>query len=200
MTSRLEGADDILITPAAVDEETQRQALAFLGVHKEWHPWGGSRAARATKRDLRYRWGDGGTEPIPAVLLEAGAQALANTEAAARRRGDTAVVECVADFQPDSLVVNRYYPGEGIGAHRDPPRLNPKVLGITLGTAQETTRTMRFRELKNKSNKKDLVTPPRSAYFFFDRGYREWTHESVPSKRQVGVVYSLTFRPKRVPP
>ena len=200
MARRLEGAHDILITPAAVDEDTQRQALAFLGAHEQWLPWGGSRAARTTKRDLRYRWGDGGTEPIPQVLLEAGAQALANTEAAARRRGDTAVLDCVADFALDSLVVNRYFKGEGIGAHRDPPRQNPKVLGITLGTAQETTRTMRFRELKNKSNKKDLVTPPRSAYFFYDRGYTDWTHESVASKRQVGVVYSLSFRPKRVPP
>jgi hypothetical protein len=59
---------------------------------------------------------------------------------------------------------------------------------------------MRFRAAANKSNKRDLVTPPRSAYFFFDRGYTAWTHESVASKRQVGVVYSLTFRPKRIAP
>jgi len=200
MARRLEGADDVLITPAAVDEETQRRALALLGAHTEWQPWGGSRAARATKRDLRYRWGDGGEHPIPPVLLEAGAQALHNTETAARRRGDTAAVECLVDFALDSLVVNRYFPGEGIGAHRDPPRRNPKVIGITLGTAQETIRTMRFRKLSDKSIKKDLVTPLRSAYFFFDRGYTDWMHESVSSKRQVGVVYSLTFRPKRVPP
>ena len=47
---------------------------------------------------------------------------------------------------------------------------------------------------------RSFVTPPRSVYYFWGRGYTDWTHESVPSKRQVGVVYSLTFRPKRVPP
>ena len=199
---------DLVVVPGVVDEDTQRRVVAFLNDHKEWHPWGGARAARApraTKRELRYRWGEGGEHAIPPVLLEAGAQALANLQERARRgvgitHRAAAASESLADFQLDSLVVNRYFKGEGIGAHRDPPRQNPKVLGITLGTAQETTRTMRFRELKNKSNKVDVVTPPRSAYYFWDRGYTDWTHESVPSKRQVGVVYSLTFRPKRIAP
>ena len=56
---------------------------------------------------------------IPPLLLEAGAQALANLQAAARQRGHTAAAESLADFQLDNLVVNRYFKGEGIGAHRD---------------------------------------------------------------------------------
>ena len=200
MATRSLEPPDLVVVPGVVDEDTQRRVLAFLNAHKEWHPWGGARAARATKRDLRYRWGEGGEHAIPPVLLEAGAQALHNLQTAARQRGHAAATESLADFQLDSLVVNRYFKGEGIGAHRDPPRQNPKVLGLTLGTAQETTRTMRFRELKNKSNKVDIVTPPRSVYYFWGRGYTDFTHESVASKRQVGVVYSLTFRPKRIAP
>ena len=191
---------DLVVVPGVVDEDTARRAVAFLNAHPEWHAWSSGRTARATKRKMRYRWGDGGAHPIPAVLLEAGAQALHNTEAAARQRGHTAAAESLADFALDSLVVNRYFPGEGIGAHRDPPRRNPKVLGLTLGTAQETTRTMRFRKVGDRSHKVDIVTPPRSAYYFWDRGYTDWTHESVPSKRQVGVVFSLSFRPKRIAP
>ena len=191
---------DLVVVPGVVDEDTQRRVVAFLNDHKEWHPWSGGRAARATKRKMRYRWGDGGEHVIPSVLLEAGAQALHNTEAAARQRGHATATESIADFALDSLVVNRYFPGEGIGAHRDPPRRNPKVLGLTLGTAQETTRTMRFRKVGDRSHKLDIVTPPRSVYYFWDRGYTDYTHESVPSKRQVGVVYSLTFRPKRIAP
>ena len=197
------GADDVVLGRGAVDEDTARRVVAFLNAHPEWHPWSGGRAARATKRKMRYRWGDGGEHAIPPLLLEAGAQALANLQAAARQSGHpgwVAAAESLADFQLDSLVVNRYFPGEGIGAHRDPPRRNPKVLGLTLGTAQETTRTMRFRKVSDKSHKVDIVTPPRSVYYFWDRGYTDWTHESVPSKRQVGVVYSLTFRPKRIAP
>ena len=194
------GGEDRMLACGVVDEDTARRAVASLNAHPEWHPWSSGRMARATKRKMRYRWGDGGAHPIPAVLLEAGAQALHNTEAAARQRGHAAAAEGLADFALDSLVVNRYFPGEGIGAHRDPPRQNPKVLGITLGTAQETTRTMRYRKVGDRSHKVDVVTPLRSAYYFWGRSYTDWTHESVPSKRQVGVVYSLTFRPKRVPP
>lgn len=191
---------DLVVVPGVVDEDTQRRVVAFLNDHKEWHAWSSGRMARATKRKMRYRWGDGGEHAIPPVLLEAGAQALHNTEAAARQRGHAAAAESLADFQLDSLVVNRYFTGEGIGAHRDPPRRNPKVLGLTLGTAQETTRTMRYRKVGDRSHKVDIVTPPRSVYYFWDRGYTDYTHESVPSKRQVGVVYSLTFRPKRIAP
>ena len=200
MATRSLEPPDFLVVPGVVDEDTQRRVVAFLNDHKEWHPWGGSRAARATKRDLRYRWGEGGEHAIPPVLLEAGAQALHNLQTAARQRGHAAATESLADFALDSLVVNRYFPGEGIGAHRDPPRRNPKVLGLTLGTAQETTRTMRYRKVGDKSHKVDIVTPPRSVYYFWDRGYTDYTHESVPSKRQVGVVFSLTFRPKRIAP
>ena len=156
------GADDVVLGRGAVDEDTARRVVAFLNAHPEWHPWSGGRAARATKRKMRYRWGDGGEHAIPPLLLEAGAQALANLQAAARQSGHPGWAragESLADFQLDSLVVNRYFPGEGIGAHRDPPRQNPKVIGITLGTAQETTRIMRFRKVSDKSHKVDIETP-----------------------------------------
>ena len=106
--------------------------------------------------------------------------------------------ESLADFQLDSLVVNRYFQGEGIGAHRDPPRQNPKVIGITLGTAQETTRTVRARKVSDKSHKVDIETPP-LVYYFWDRGYTDWTHENVASKRQVSVVYCSPSAEARAP-
>ena len=191
---------DLIYREFAIDQETHRQVVRFLERHEEWHPWSSGRMAHAGKRKMRYRWGDGGAEAIPPLLLEAGAQALEKLRASMQKHGRTDAVEMLEDFQLDSLVVNRYHRGEGIGAHRDPPRRNPKVIGITLSTEALTQRIMRFRRVGDRSQKHDLTTHARSAYCFWGQCYTDYTHESVGSKRQLGTIYSLTFRPKRVPP
>ena len=191
---------DLIYRRGVIDQETHQKVILYLEAHRDWYPWTRSGAARSSKRKMRYRWGDGGEHAIPPLLLEAGAQALEGMRKASVKFGRTDAVESLEDFQPDSLVVNRYFTGEGIGKHRDPPRRNPKVLGVTLGTCRASSRTMRFRPVQDKSQKYDLQTDARSAYYFWGRCYTDYTHESVPSKRQSGAIYSLTFRPKRIPP
>ena len=130
------------------------------------------RAARATKRKMRYRWGDGGEHAIPLAAARggrAGARQPAGGGAPERPPRVGQAGESLADFQLDSLVVNRYFPGEGIGAHRDPPRQNPKVIGITQRHGAGDDAHHALRKVSDKSHKVDIERASRSAYHFWDR-------------------------------
>jgi len=93
----------------------------------------------------------------------------------------------------ETLTVQRYKVGEGLGKHRDPPRHNPFVLGITLCVKKDDTRKIVFRHIQNKT-KHELVTGDGNVYTFCGDAYTDWTHESAKSKKQKDTIYSLTFR------
>ena len=97
-----------------------------------------------------------------------------------------------------TLTVQRYKPGEGLTKHRDGPKQKPFVVGVTLCHDQNYLRKLRFRMLTNPSVKYDLHTPHASVYVFHGDAYKDWTHESVPSKTQNALVYSLTFRNRTI--
>ena len=108
---------------------------------------------------------------------------------AAERIGD--LLADPAAFSLDTLVVNHYLPGEQVRPHKDPPRWEPLVLGVTLCEALDAVSTMQFAVGDDKHR---IVTPHRSAYVFYGRAYTDATHARLPSKQQHGAVWSLTFR------
>ena len=68
------------------------------------------------------------------------------------------------------------------------------VAALTLGCS----RTMRFRRTGGGSGSEpavvDVVTRPRSLYVMLADARFQWTHEMPASKRQLGTVYSATWR------
>lgn len=175
-----------------VTVESEARAVSFLQEVSE-DRWGGqsgpnknSLYATKTKQRFHYSY----PAKIPEELLAIGREALA----AVRSKG----VPAPEEFGLDTVVINRYSPGQKCGSHRDNPRKDPFVLGVTLGSRPETSRKMRFRKVSNHLIRHDIQTAARSAYCFWGKAYTDWKHESVASKRQVGIVYSLTFRSKRL--
>lgn len=104
----------------------------------------------------------------------------------------------LAGMTMETLTVQRYRPGEGLGAHRDPARPDPLVVGVTLCADTNYLRTLRFRPV-NGAGFFDVPTPSGSVYTFHGDAYNEWKHESVPSQKQRSNVYSLTYR-EQAPP
>ena len=182
---------DTGLAHGAVSSETTYAALAFL---MSLSPTAFTKVAPSSKRKSRLRYGRGklfsgpmsGTT-IPARLKAVGEEALE----AAR----LAVPDAPWDaFSLDTLVVNHYLPGEQVRPHKDPPRWEPLVLGVTLCEALDAVSTMQFAVGDDKHR---IVTPHRSAYVFYGRAYTDATHARLPSKQQHGAVWSLTFRATR---
>ena len=184
---------DTGLAHGAVSSETTYAALAFL---MSLSPDAFTKVAPSSKRKSRLRYGGfpgsarrlftgpaSGTT-IPARLKAVGEEALE----AAR----LAVPDAPWDaFSLDTLVVNHYLPGEQVRPHKDPPRWEPLVLGVTLCEVRDAVSVMQFAVGDDKHR---IVTPHRSAYVFHGRAYTDATHARLPSKRQRGAVWSLTFR------
>ena len=94
------------------------------------------------------------------------------------------------------VTINRYKPGMKLPAHKDFQEYDDAVvIGLTLCVNRDSTRRMRFSLNENgQKNTHDILTRSLSAYFFFKDAYYEWKHESLGSKKQKGIIYSLSFR------
>ncbi len=84
------------------------------------------------------------------------------------------IVKCVA-FQamPDQAIVNKYYPGQGIGAHIDcEPCFGEVVASISLGSQC----VMNFTHAKGIFQPERLVLEPRSLLVLTGEARHEWKH------------------------
>jgi len=181
--------ENILYIPEAITSELEKEALLYCNNITNYKPISGKRFKGI--KNMRTGFGRNHQEKIPNVFNDIITQALTTLK--------TKNLELFSNhtefsnFHPETLVLNKYDIGDKCGAHHDPPRAEPLVIGITIGNS----RKMRWRKDTNILTKYDIVTEPRSLYAFWGDAFNSWTHESVASKKQKGVVYSLSFRKKR---
>jgi alkylated DNA repair dioxygenase AlkB len=164
--------------------------LDWLDVNDRWETQrAGTFESKNRRRDA---YGREGSDPVPTPVAAVGALIL-------RRLRSLLAVDSRREMFTDDLLqtvtIMKYVPGDGLGKHKDTPRVNPFVLGVTICRDSEATRTMRWRD--SAKQKYDMVTPAGSAYYFFGDAFDNWTHESLPSRKHKCVMYSLTFRRKR---
>lgn len=97
----------------------------------------------------------------------------------------------------DQCIINRYLPGEGIGAHYDHAGYDEYIACFTIGGGAE----IEFRE-RCSGNKYALYTEPRSMYVMSGPSRWTWTHEMKKRKKDPGhglrqTRWSITFRSVR---
>ena len=181
---------DIYYIENVVSTDLEKEAIKFIEENElKWNVISGKIYTGVKKQ--RCGFGKSNQEKIPDILLEIGQSALLYAKENCK---NPELLEKLQNFTLDNLIINRYFPGDKCGAHFDPPRKDPFVFGLTLGSLPETKRTMRWRYLKQKY---DIITNPRSLYIFYGDAFNNWKHESVASKKQIGTIYSLTFRKHR---
>lgn len=185
-------SEDVALAPHAVSAESARSVLKWLRGRPEsaWAP-----VNPRSKDRTRLKFGhsgfygtnEGWSPHIPTDLLTLGNEALA-------------VAQNVVQGAPwdtfgaiDTVVVNRYTAGKGVGKHKDPPRWVPLVIGVTL--CDDPYGPVSAMQFENGQERTQVATPHRSAYVFHGRAYTDATHARKPCPaRQKGYVYSLTFR------
>ena len=145
-------------------------------------------------KEIKNRVGFGRPQqpPVPPLLKQLGNEAW---ESAVRSLPDFPDWDL---FSPDTVVVNRYDPGKGVGFHKDPPRQNAFIMGITLYEHPIECPTSKMKFKCDASGEVHVVpTPHRSAYLVTGPAYHAAKHSRAASKRQLGRIYSVTFRAKR---
>lgn len=100
--------------------------------------------------------------------------------------------------EPDQVIANEYWPGQGISAHVDcEPCFGPVIASLSLLSACE----MRFRHVSN-ALRSSVILEPRSLLVLAGEARTQWSHE-IPARQFdsiAGVRYrrarrvSLTFR------
>lgn len=190
---------DVGVVSAAVSDGTAAQAVALAAATPDqvWEPWRANRGFRRSR--INYGGGGGDNDnsnnqaELPAAFRKLGEEALEH----ARLAHPDAPWD---GFALDTLLVNRYHPGDGVAPHRDPESKHPLVLGVTLYENPDSKPSvMEFSSLPDKRTERLRVqTPHRSAYLFHGRAYRNARHSRKASKRQAGLVWSFTFRPRRL--
>ncbi len=99
------------------------------------------------------------------------------------------------EFGMNQVIVNEYYPGQGISAHTDSKAYGDTILCYTIGSGA----TMRF---TYKEGKMDVYVEPRSVYIMEGEARYDWKHEMIGRKSDVvdgkklarGRRISITFR------
>lgn len=96
----------------------------------------------------------------------------------------------LAGLNADALIqalLIRYYPGAGIGWHRDRP-IYGHIVGISLGEPA----TMRFRRRRADGfDRQSVPLDPRGGYHMTGPARHEWEHSIAPMERPR---WSITFR------
>jgi alkylated DNA repair dioxygenase AlkB len=95
----------------------------------------------------------------------------------------------------NQVIINEYYPGQGISAHTDSKAYGDTILCYTIGSGA----TMRFTK---GSDKVDVYVAPRSVYIMEGESRYDWKHEMVARKSDIvdgkkiqrGRRISITFR------
>tara|TARA_B100001093_G_C26732635_1_gene972942 strand:+ start:226 stop:837 length:612 start_codon:yes stop_codon:yes gene_type:complete len=101
--------------------------------------------------------------------------------------------------QPNQIIINKYEPGEGIGAHRDHyPIFDNDIATLSLGSEY----IMEFKNRSDKTKSLSINLPIGSLLVFGDDARYNWTHEIkkrksdiiVGKKQNRGARISITFR------
>lgn len=113
------------------------------------------------------------------------------------------VAQGMLNYLPDQVIINEYYPGQGIRPHKDRNYFENQICGVNLGSGC----IMQF--TKTGMQKLDVEIPRRSIYVMQDDARKKWNHAIPPRKKDIidGAVHhrdrrvSITYRktnPKKV--
>lgn len=94
----------------------------------------------------------------------------------------------------DQCIINRYLPGQGIGAHYDRKEYGEYIACFTLGSGAEMEFTQRDGDSRYR-----IYTEPSSLYIMSGPARWEWLHQMRPRRSDPGhgprdTRWSLTFR------
>ena len=184
--------ENIAVVEDSVSPETAALAIEFLK-RVEGPGWSRTRLSRGGRfKKNRLGYGRPDQPPVPPILKRLGNEAFEN---ALKKLPDFPNWNL---FSVDTVVVNRYAPGEGVGYHKDPPRKNAFVVGVTLYDDPSSPHSlMRFLEDEGGAIH-DVPTPHRSSYVFTGPAYHAAKHCRWKTKKQRGTVWSITLRAARV--
>ena len=191
--------DCTLYLPQVIPRELSRRAFDYIDNNNEltWYS-PRSRSGLHKAKKMRASFGRHDFEPgVPDVFHEIGMRTVEAIQKVGGRHA-AALKKHYTELVLDNMILNLYDPGDSIGAHQDPPRQDPAILGITFCENADTTRTMRFTKVSDKKKKHTIITHDCSAYLFWGDAYTDWKHESMKVPRQQGRILSATFRAKRV--
>lgn len=103
------------------------------------------------------------------------------------------VIEKTLNFAPNNCLINYYLDGKSrMGFHSDQTDILTKNTGVGIVSIGET-RTLRFRNIKNKDIIKDFELPSGSFIYMTNEVQDEWQHAIPKSDTENGRM-SLTFR------
>lgn len=188
----------VLYIPKVISRDLSKRAFDYIDTAEL--NWYGprSRTGVVKQKESRASFGRHDFDPqVPDLFQEIGMRAVEAIQKIQGRHTDD-LNKFYTESILNNMILNLYDPGDSIAPHQDPPRQNPAVLGITFCENADTSRTMRFTKVDDKSRKHPIITHDGSVYLFWGDAYSHWKHESMGSKRQKGRVLSATFRAQRV--
>ena len=190
---------DVMYVPNVIPRELSVRAFEYIDSNDTTWYSPRSRSGRCKAKKMRASFGRHDSEPgVPDVFHEIGMRTIQAIRGRAPAQHKGAIEKHYTELVLDNMILNVYDPGDSIAAHRDPPRQDPAILGVTFCENANTIRTMRFSNVSDKKKKHPIVTHDCSAYLFWGDAYTDWKHESVKNTRQTGRILSATFRAKRV--
>jgi alkylated DNA repair dioxygenase AlkB len=192
----------VLLLPITV-EPSDIPAISGLSYHQGWitetehsllvaaideQPWDCSWERRRQLYGGSYGRDEGSAQPIPSWGLALAARLLA---------------EGLTDRPFDHMLINEYFPGQGIALHRDYQAFDRTVVSLSLLAAC----VMDFRHPK-RGLRESLILEPRSLLVLSDAARYEWQHGIarrkndrwhrivIPRARRI----SITFRSRKQGP
>ncbi|MCC9168798.1 alpha-ketoglutarate-dependent dioxygenase AlkB [Pontibacter harenae] len=103
-----------------------------------------------------------------------------------------AVEQNIVSIQPDQVILNEYFPGEGLRPHKDRNYFENQICGVNLGSGC----IMKFIKIKG-GDVVDVEVPTRSAYVMQDEARYKWNH-SIPSRKKDIVDGIVKHRERRL--
>ncbi len=94
--------------------------------------------------------------------------------------------------RPDQVIINEYFPGEGLRPHKDRNYFENQICGVNLGSGC----IMRFIKIKG-GDVVDVEVPRRSAYVMQDEARYGWNH-SIPSRKKDIIDGNVKHRERRL--
>ncbi|KAA3438403.1 alpha-ketoglutarate-dependent dioxygenase AlkB [Rufibacter hautae] len=98
----------------------------------------------------------------------------------------------IVSLKPDQVIINEYFPGEGLRPHKDRNYFENQICGVNLGSGC----IMKFIHIKNK-DVVDVEVPRRSVYVMQDDARYKWNH-SIPSRKKDVVDGNVKHRERRL--
>lgn len=94
--------------------------------------------------------------------------------------------------QPDQVIINEYYPGQGIKPHKDRNYFENQICGVNLGSGC----VMKFLKM-NGGDVIDIEVPRLSLYVIQDEARYKWKH-AIPPRKKDSIDGNIQHRERRL--